>query len=1047
VIALLPGLVTAQAPPPDFDEGLFDIVVTRELSGALIVLQNRRGEVLLPVLPVLQLTELPYEHDSPGRLQVRSSGEMAVVDLETLRLELPDTVIEIDPDRLIAAYDDLYLPGPLLARLIDAEVDVDFGLLTLRVSRDPPFPSQIRLQRERERARAERVAGRVLGERDLPRQTVPYPATTGGGTLEWGVNATGADDLPDAGSVRGRLGLALWGGELFLGGLVGFSGLTGVTPAAEGLFSYRRVFPENRWLQQLQVGDLLTEGVRRRPVTGIQLSNVPVVRDRRFDDVVLDLDLPEGWQYELYQGGILLGASTPDAAEPLRVPLTYGATPLRIRYLGPQGEERIAEVTNYVPVGQLARGRTEYAVGAGACRGLQCDFALAADLRHGVTSRLTLSGGMEAERDSLAVNRWRPYVAASALPLRNLLVESSVLPGGFARGAVRYSHSPRAVLSTEGGVERPGFRSGSLLPEETDRWFVRTEGRAPLCDGLGPVRSLRASLRTEGRLDSAAPTRIRAAVAGSVRGGFVELRHERSDLQPEAITAIRGSSSALTRRAPFRAYRPMISGGVGASRSGIAQADAGVSLSITDRTRFRAAGSWTRGIGPPRLTVGLSTETNAARLRSGMTTGATTRTTLGADGMLSYGPGVGLRADARRGAGLAGIEGRVFHDLSGDGAYGPGDAPVASIPVIAGGRRVVTDEDGRFRVWGVRPYEISTISIDSARIADPSWIASDPAYFVRPVPNVYTRVDIPLVRTREIFGEVVTGDGMPSPGGVTILILTVDDEEEVLRVRTFSDGSFYVPRIRPGTYRIRVAESSLRALGAAGVEGDDLFAVPHEGFEPVEVRTIRFFREDRQASVPASRLTTGRLVSAVDALPVVGEVAVRLDSTGETVARTFTEEDGSFAVSIPGERVTFLASARGFRTHSAPANPEAVNRLALVPLAADSVQVPFAFDRYTLGPSGMEAVERAVHLAKGTVGAVDIRGHTDAEGADAYNVRLSRNRAQTVARVLTDLGVAEERILIRGFGPFRPLKPNRTASGKAANRRVEVVVVKDEASR
>jgi hypothetical protein len=135
VVALLPSFAVAQAPPPDFDEGLFDVVITRELSGALIVLQNRRGEVLLPLRPVLQLTELPYERDSPGRLQVRRSGEMAVVDLETLRLELPDTVIEIDPDRLIAAYDDLYLPGPLLARLIDAEVDVDFGHFASRAIR------------------------------------------------------------------------------------------------------------------------------------------------------------------------------------------------------------------------------------------------------------------------------------------------------------------------------------------------------------------------------------------------------------------------------------------------------------------------------------------------------------------------------------------------------------------------------------------------------------------------------------------------------------------------------------------------------------------------------------------------------------------------------------------------------------------------------------------------------------------------------------------------------------------------------------------------
>ena len=69
---------------------------------------------------------------------------------------------------------------------------------------------------------------------------------------------------------------------------------------------------------------------------------------------------------------------------------------------------------------------------------------------------------------------------------------------------------------------------------------------------------------------------------------------------------------------------------------------------------------------------------------------------------------------------------------------------------------------------------------------------------------------------------------------------------------------------------------------------------------------------------------------------------------------------------------------------------------------------------------------------------LDIDGHTDNTGAPDYNQALSERRAVSVARYLNSRQVDSRRLLVVGFGETRPIADNASASGRAANRRVEV---------
>jgi len=70
--------------------------------------------------------------------------------------------------------------------------------------------------------------------------------------------------------------------------------------------------------------------------------------------------------------------------------------------------------------------------------------------------------------------------------------------------------------------------------------------------------------------------------------------------------------------------------------------------------------------------------------------------------------------------------------------------------------------------------------------------------------------------------------------------------------------------------------------------------------------------------------------------------------------------------------------------------------------------------------------------------AVEIAGHTDSSGIYRRNVVLARARAETVRQYLHQQGVPLERMTARGFGPSRPIATNRSAEGRALNRRVEL---------
>ena len=110
-----------------------------------------------------------------------------------------------------------------------------------------------------------------------------------------------------------------------------------------------------------------------------------------------------------------------------------------------------------------------------------------------------------------------------------------------------------------------------------------------------------------------------------------------------------------------------------------------------------------------------------------------------------------------------------------------------------------------------------------------------------------------------------------------------------------------------------------------------------------------------------------------------------------------------------------------------------------VTFAAD---VLFDFDKSVIKPEGRSKLDDLASKVKGiNLEVVIAIGHADSIGSDEYNQRLSVRRAESVKAYMVSKGIESNRVYTEGKGEKQPVASNRTADGRAKNRRTEIEVI------
>ena len=164
-----------------------------------------------------------------------------------------------------------------------------------------------------------------------------------------------------------------------------------------------------------------------------------------------------------------------------------------------------------------------------------------------------------------------------------------------------------------------------------------------------------------------------------------------------------------------------------------------------------------------------------------------------------------------------------------------------------------------------------------------------------------------------------------------------------------------------------------------------------------------------------------------------------LESAAQSAAQARAEAEREMERRAEAERKATELQARLYASISAIMETRKEARGLVAALSG----VNFETSKATLKPGARERLSKLSGALLGYPAeyALEVEGHTDSTGTDAYNQTLSQARAESVRNFLVEQGIPAERIRsTQGFGRTRPIAPNDTRANREKNRRVDIVI-------
>lgn len=317
-----------------------------------------------------------------------------------------------------------------------------------------------------------------------------------------------------------------------------------------------------------------------------------------------------------------------------------------------------------------------------------------------------------------------------------------------------------------------------------------------------------------------------------------------------------------------------------------------------------------------------------------------------------------------------------------------------------------------------------------------------PAILLGPAINTPEDEDAPFIHAD---GKTLyfSSKGHKSMGGFDIFFCTIDLET----------GEVLTPPQNIG-YPINTADDDVFFVWSADGKRAYFSSIREGGYGDKDIYVL----ERETAKKAPTVLFKGQVVACEDKHPVTATIFVTDLSTQKIVgvfnSNSFT---GKYTVSLPaGKNYGISVEASGYLFESKNINfpledgyVELVDTICMNKLKINTSiilrNVFFDVDKATLRPESVQELDKLADIMRHNPNLkIELSGHTDSDGNDDHNMRLSDSRAKAVVDYLIAKGINPARLTWKGYGETKPIELNDTPEHKQLNRRTEVKILSND---
>lgn len=771
------------------------------------------------------------------------------IDVAAGFVETRDGRHPLKPGDAIVALGDIYVRPAVLSQWFLLQVGVSLPKQQVQLKLLASFPFEAKMEREQKRSLiGAGAAPRIAYPREttmyqlmtMPALDVNVRATTGKGqqtTSEYDVRASGD--------------LAFMNADLFVSG-------DRDNAVSDMRFVLRRRDPDKHILGPLglsliELGDTSSAaepiGVRSRTGRGIVIGNLPLDQGSVFDKIDMRGELPIGYEVELYRNDVLIGSvdqGINGRYEFLQIPLEFGLNILRLVFYGPHGERREEVRQINAGEGRLPKGEFQFAASAvqqeknliPIDRGTipitgAGDLRAAATAQYGISSQMTAVAGLA----SFTVDGARRWQGNAGLRT-NLGSAATQLDAAFQGNGAWALQSGFAgrLLGTSYVFQHTEYRGDFVdeLRPTIGRYRRDTQLRLDRAFRLGS-RMLATNLVAErsehdGLADWNGTFRASTGInRWLVSNSFAYRRSDSSSFSSENLDGTFELNGAIQKWGVRAGIDYFLKPGSKLRDLNIAVDRTLAHNALLRFTLFRqlsnghgtiAGVSLSRRIGVFDMGGDLLYDTAQKIFVAGLRASFSFGNPLGA---WSFAP-PGLA----RGGSLVAV---AFRDLNGDGRQEAGEPPLKGIGFRGGAGEAQTNAAGMALLTGLGDGRPAQVSMMTDSLPDPYMFPSRAGVEVVPRPGRTHRSLFPVVAVSEVEGHAYFQAGGDSKRAVSnVQLQLVDSKGAVIAsVRTEYDGYFFMERVAPGQYRIRIDPDQAAKLNIKLASDVPVTATPDGG--------------------------------------------------------------------------------------------------------------------------------------------------------------------------------------------------------------------------